>query len=54
MLPGDPAMRNMAGLAVFCRMVDRPEHQHLAGMAAQAVVIARLDSGMGLVTFVAI
>ena len=47
-------MRNMAGLAVLCGIMDRLDHQHLAGMAPQAVVIARLDPGMGLVTFIAV
>ncbi len=54
MLTCGPAMRNVAGLAVFRGAVDRLEHQHLAGMATQTVIVVRLDSLVGLMAFVAV
>ena len=53
-LPGDPAMRSMAGYAPSIAAMNAFRAQDLTGMASQAVIVHGLDAGMRLVTFVAI
>ena len=53
-LPRRPPMRYVTTLAVFVRVMDALQGQHLPCMAPQAVAIARFNSCMGFVAFVAV
>jgi hypothetical protein len=49
-----PAVRYVAGVAVFGGRVNAFEREYFAGMTAETIVIIRLDAHMRFVTFIAI